>query len=420
MAHKGARLVTPDRKLSRKAQAAVIGGCLAAFIAAAVLLQNAERPSVPLGATDFSSQSRTAGQAFRPTDQQWAALTFEPVRRHRFQVEFATEGKIAVNEDSATPVFSPYAGRVTALQAKPGDFVQRGQPLFVVEATDTVQGLNDFITALSTMNSARSKLNLAQIVEKRANDLYAGKAVPLKDWQQAQADLAAAENDMRAAETAVEAVRNRLRILGRTEEQITRFQETRQINADTPIPSPISGTVVQRKVGPGQYVNSGASDPVFVIGDLSSVWLMAFVRESDAAKVRVGQRLNFRVLAAPQRDYRAKVDYVAATFDPVSRRLLVRATIDNKDGLLKPEMFAGVTLYSDDGLETLGVPRRAVIYEGEAARVWIARDDGSIEQRQVKLGLTNGDMIQVLDGLTAGERVIVAGSLFIDRAANGS
>jgi len=416
----GARLVTPDRKLSRKAQAAVIGGCLAAFMAAAVLLQYAGRRSAELETTDFSSQSRTTGRAFRPTEQQWAALTFEPVRRHRFLVEFATEGKIAVNEDSATPVFSPYAGRVTSLHARPGDFVQRGQPLFVVEATDTVQGLNDFITALSTLNTANSKLKLAQIVEKRANDLYAGKAVPLKDWQQAQADLAAAENDMRAAVTALEAVRNRLRILGRTDEQITRFQETRQINADTPIPSPISGTVVQRKVGPGQYVNSGASDPVFVIGDLSSVWLMAFVRESDAAKVRVGQRLNFRVLAAPQRDYRAKVDYVAATFDPVSRRLLVRATIDNKDGLLKPEMFAGVTLYSDEGLETLGVPRRAVIYEGDAARVWIARDDGTIEQRHVKVGLTNGDMIQVIDGLTAGERVIVAGSLFIDRAANGS
>jgi len=412
--------VTRDRKLSRTAQAAAIGGCLAAFLAGAILLENAGRRSAAREATDFSSQSRTAGHAFHPTEQQWASLTSEPVRAYPFRVEFATEGKIAVNEDSATPIFSPYAGRVTALRAKPGDFVQRGQLLFVVEATDTVQGLNDFITALSTMKSARSKLNLAQIIEKRANDLYAGKAVPLKDWQQAQADLATAENDMRASVTAVEAVHNRLRILGRSEEEIKRFEQTRQVDADTPIPSPIAGTVVQRKVGPGQYVNSGASDPVFVIGDLSTVWLTAFVRETDAAKVRRGQQLSFRVPAVPQREYRARVDYVAATFDPVSRRLLVRATVDNKDGLLKPEMFAGVTLYSDDGLEALGVPRKAVIYEGEATRVWIARDDHTIEQRQVKLGLTNGDMIQVLDGLTAGERVIVAGSLFIDRAANSS
>jgi len=419
-------VVNADRKLSPRAQIAVIGGCLAAFLAAAVLLQTAGNRSAADDqatddqATDFSSQSRTGSRTFRPTEQQWAALTSEQVRRHRFQLEFATEGKIAVNEDSATPIFSPYAGRVTALRAKPGEFVERGQLLFVVEATDTVQGLNDFITALSAMNTARSKLNLAKVIEKRANDLYAGKAVPLKDWQQAQADLAAADNDMRAAVTAVEAVRHRLRILGRTDEQITRFQETRQIAADTPIPSPIAGTVVQRKIGPGQYVNTGASDPAFVIGDLSSVWLTAFVRETDAAKLQLGQPLSFRVPAAPQRDYRARVDYIAATFDPVSRRLLVRATVDNKDRLLKPEMFAGVTLYADEAIESLGIPRKAVIYEAETARVWVARDDQTIERREVKLGLANGDLIQVIEGLAAGERVIVAGSLFIDRAATGS
>ncbi|WP_249446058.1 hypothetical protein, partial [Acinetobacter baumannii] len=88
------------------------------------------------------------------------------------------------------------------LLAKPSDVVERGQPLFVVEATDTVQALNDFVVALSALNTTRSKLKLAEIVEKRANDLYAGKAVPLKDWQQSQADLTAAQNDMRSAETA--------------------------------------------------------------------------------------------------------------------------------------------------------------------------------------------------------------------------
>src|SRR5262249_15854007 len=193
---------------------------------------------------EMSSQSRSSG-VFRPTQAQWAAMATAPAIRKTFRLEFATEGKIAVNEDRATPVFSPYAGRVMALQARPGDIVVAGQPLFVIEATDTLQGLNDLITALGTMNSARSKLNLTQIVEKRANDLYAGKAVPLKDWQQAQADLAAAQNDFRSSETAVEAVRKRLRILGRSDQEIDRFQQTRQINADTPVFAPIGGVVVQ-------------------------------------------------------------------------------------------------------------------------------------------------------------------------------
>ena len=290
--------------------------------------------------------SKATASRFVPSAAEWASLSVEPVSERVFRAEHITEGKIAVNEDSSTPIFSPYAGRVTKLLVKPSDMVERGQPLFIVEATDTVQALNDFVTALGALNTARSKLNLAQIVEKRPNDLYAGKAVPLKDWQQAQTDLTTAQNDMRSAETAVEAAHNRLRILGRSEEQISAFQQTRQISADTPIYSPIGGTVVQRKVGPGQFISSGASDPVFVIGDLSTVWLTAFVRESEAADVRVGQEIDFTVLALPGRTFKARIDYVSAAIDPSTRRLLVRATIDNKEGLFKPEMFANVTIYS--------------------------------------------------------------------------
>jgi len=357
---------------------------------------------------------------FTPSEAEWASLTTEPAKEQLFRAEHVTEGKIAVNEDSSTPIFSPYAGRVTKLLVKPSDTVERGQPLFIIEATDTVQALNDFAAGLSALNSARSKLNLAQIVEKRQNDLYAGKAVPLKDWQQSQSDLTTAQNDMRTAETAVEAARNRLRILGRSQEQISTFEETRQISADTPIYSPLGGTVVQRKVGPGQFVNSGASDPVFVIGDLSTVWLIAFVRESEAADVRLGQDIDFKVLALPGRSFKARVDYVAAAIDPSTRRLLVRATIDNKEGLFKPEMFASVTIYSGADRISVGVPKQALIYEGNRVRLWVAHDDKSLELREIQPGLVNGDLVEVRTNLKAGEKVVTRGSLFIDRAASAT
>ena len=413
--------MTASRQLPRWTQLAIVGSCIVVVVLGTVLLNIAESVSSRTVPTEVSSQSRNNG-GFRPTQAQWSAMAAAPVIHKTFRLEFATEGKIAVNEDRATPVFSPYAGRVMMLQARPGDTVAAGEPLFVIEATDTVQGLNDFITALATMNSARSKLNLAEIVEKRADNLYAGKAVPLKDWQQAQADLAAAQNDMRASETAVEAVRNRLRILGRSEEEIARFRETRQIKADTPVFAPIGGIVVQRKVGPGQFLNAGATDPAFVIGDLSTVWMTAFVRETDAANVRLGQSVSFSVLATRGREYRATIDFVASALDPNSRRLLVRATVDNSDNVLKPEMFANVTLYVDSPSKSgsLGIPREAVIYEGENAKVWVARDDQSIELRWVKLGLTNGTMVEVVSGLAAGENVITRGALFIDRLASGS
>jgi len=370
--------------------------------------------------SETTSPTKVALPRYVPSASEWASLSVAPVSERVFRAEHVTEGKIAVNEDSSTPIFSPYAGRVTKLLVKPSDMVQRGQPLFIVEATDTVQGLNDFIAALSAVNKARSTLNLAQIVEKRANDLYAGKAVPLKDWQQSQADLTTAQNDMRSSETALEAAHNRLRILGRSEDQISTFQQTRQMSADTPIYSPIGGTVIQRKVGPGQFISSGASDPVFVIGDLSTVWLTAFVRETEAAGVAVGQEIAFSLLALPGSEFKARIDYVSAAIDPTTRRLLVRATIDNKDGLLKPEMFANVTIYSGGDHPSIGVPKQALIYEGDHVRLWVVHDDKSIELREIETGLTNGDLVEARTNLKAGEKIVTKGSLFIDRAATGS
>ncbi len=145
---------------------------------------------------DISSQSRAARRPFELTATQWAALKFEAVSERVFRSQLVTDGKIAVDEDHATPIFSPYAGRVTKLMAKPGDVVERGQTLCVIEVTDMVQAQNDFIAAVSALNKARSQLNLARIIEKRQRDLYEGKAAPLKEWQQAQAELVGAENDL--------------------------------------------------------------------------------------------------------------------------------------------------------------------------------------------------------------------------------
>ena len=372
------------------------------------------------GHSEVSSQSRKGLQRYTPTPAEWASLTIQPVTERAFRAEHVAEGKIAVDEDRSTPVFSPYAGRVTKLLARPGDSVTQGQPLFVIEAADTVQAQNDFITAATGLNKARSALDLAQLQDKRAKDLFEGKAVPLKDFQQAEATLIQAQNDLRSTETALEAARNKLRILGLTDDAISAFQEKGRINPETTIFAPIAGTVVQRKIGPGQYVNSGASDPVFVIGDLSTVWLTAFVRETEASTVVVGQELTFNLLALPGRTLTGRINYVAAAIDPATRRLMVRATVDNASGQLKPEMFATVTLYAPDDQPSVGVPKQALIYEGDQVRVWVAHEDKSIELRQIKTGLTNGDLVEVHGNLKPGEQIVTKGSLFIDRAASGS
>jgi len=406
------------RALPARLQAVIVVGLLlvaGAAIGLAKIQTNGRRGEAD---TAVSSQSKRVRGIFYPTEAQWATLTVEPVQQRVFRSEHVTEGKIAVDEDRSTPIFSPYAGRVTKLFVKPGDTVTVGQPLFTVEATDMVQAQNDFISAATALNKAKSALNLAQINDKRQRLLYDGKAVPLKEVQNARAVLDAAENDLRSAEVALEATRNRLRILGKTDQEITEFQEKGTINPATPIYAPIAGTIVQRKVGPGQYVGTGATDPVFIIGDLSTVWVVAFIRESEAPAVHIGQAIYFTVLAYPDRAFPANISYVAAALDPITRRLLVRATVNNSAGLLKPEMFASVKILTGEGDTAVAVPRDAVIYEGGTARVWVVRGDSkAIELRRIKVGLTSGNMVEVIDGLAAGDRVVTKGSLFIDRVA---
>lgn len=359
---------------------------------------------------------------FRPSETQWTSLKFAPVQEATFRQARVTEGKIALNDDTTTPVFSPYSGRVTKLLAKAGDLVTQGQPLFVVAASEFVQGQNDLISALQGLNTARAQLRLATTNEKRQHDLYDAKAGALKDWQQSQADLETARSNERTAEIVLAAVRNRLRILGKSDEEIAALEQARQFNAEAVVTAPIGGTVTQRQVGLGQYINSaaaGASNPQFSIGNLNTVWLVANVREVDAPLMRVGAPVEVRVLAYPGKVFDAKITYVAPSVDPNTHRLPVRAEVANPDGALKPEMFANFSITTGDDVAAPAVPEDAVVYEGESARVWVAREDKSLALREIRVGRVSEGRVEVLSGLSPGDTVVSGGSLFIDRAAKG-
>ena len=393
-----------------------------AVVAVAVVLMNQDKssPKITVGAnTEVSSQAKRPAR-FVPTPAQWASLGIEPCRQMAFRSEYTTEGKISINEERSTAIYPPYSGRVTRVLVKAGERVQQGQPLFYIEAADMVSAQNNFLAAVGNLNKARSAVAIAEIIEKQNRTLYESKAGALRDFQTAQATLIQTRADLRNAETALEATRNNLSILGKTDAEITEFQEHGKITSDTPIFAPLSGTVVQRKIGPGQYVSyisTGAVDPVFVIGDLATVWIVAYVRESEAPRVRVGHQVEFTMLAYPNAVFKATIDHVAASLDPSIRRLMVRATLDNASGQFKPEMFASVTIYSDDGETSVAVPREAVIYEADTARVWVARADKTVEVRQIKAGITRAGLVQVVQGLQAGEAVVTKGSLFVDQAA---
>jgi len=407
---------------ARRAPALIAVWSLALIAGVALLLQTfgGRQDKAHGSAVEATAQFRRVGDVLYLTPKQLEALKIKKAEKHIFWTTLQTEGKISVNEDQSTPIFSPFAGRVTKLLAQAGDSVTRGQPLFVMEVADIVQAQNELMAAGNAMNKAKTALAYAEIVEQQNRRLYnSNNAIALRDVQQAEAAMNSAKNDLRSAETAFEAARNRLRILGRTDEEIKNFQDTGVISPETPIYAPISGTVVQRRVGPGQYVSytsTGSTDPIFVIGDLSTVWLVAYVREADAVKIRVGQPLEFTVLSLPNEIFRANITYVAALLDPSTRRLLVRALIRNEKGLFKPEMFARVRIMTEEGDSTVAIHRDAIVYEGNIAHLWVVRDDNSIQYRKIKTGMNEGELVEVVEGLSPGERVVIKGSLFVDRA----
>ena len=339
---------------------------------------------------------------FRASPQQLKTLTIELVQTRAFATEELTDGKISVDSDRATPVVSPYSGRVLRVIAGLGDSVKAGAPLATLEASEFVQAQND-------LQLAAAQVKLARINETRKHASYDAKGGSLQDWQQAQTDLT-------AAETALNSVRNRLQILGRSPADIAALETSRNMNPIATLTAPIAGVVVDRQVGPGQYLQAGGA-PVFTIADPSRVWLLANVRETDAGLVKLGQSVEVRVLAYPNRVFRARVTFVSAVVDPVTHRLPVRAEIDNRDGALKPEMFANFRILTSDATESPAVPAAAVIFEGEAAHVWVVAGDALLELRAIRAGRSNDGLVEVLDGLKPGESIVTKGGLFIDQAA---
>jgi cobalt-zinc-cadmium efflux system membrane fusion protein len=359
---------------------------------------------------------------FKPTKEQWAGFKIEPVRLVGFRPEQVTEGNIAIDDDLTTPVFSPYSGRVIKLIAKLGDHVEPSAPLFEIQASEFVQAQNDLITALANLQTARSQLAQAQTNEKRTHELYLAQGGALKDWQQAQTDLITAQNTVRSDEIAAHAVRSRLRILGKSDNEIASLeaQPTQKLDPVAIVPAPIGGTITQRQIGLGQFINStaaGASSPVYTIGNLSTVWLIANVREADAPLMQVGQPVEVRVLAFPGRVFKAKISWVAPAIDPNTHRLSVRADVENPDRELKPGMFASFSIITGEAATAPAVPQHAIVYEGDTARVWVAGEDGTIVARPVRVGQIANGMVEILAGLSEGERVVTSGALFIDRAA---
>jgi cobalt-zinc-cadmium efflux system membrane fusion protein len=375
---------------------------IVAVIAAVIVLVWMLLGRKPADSANAPGPTLTAGQV-KLTAGQLSTLGIATVKAATFHDAVVADGQIAVNADTTTQVFSPYSGRVVQVLAGIGDKVRSGAPLLRLDASENLDAQSALITALS-------QARLARLTETRRHAAYDSHGGSLQDWQQAQADLT-------TAEAALSAARGRLRVLGSSDAQVQALEAAGAVSPTATITSPITGLVTDRQIGPGQVVQAGDSTPVFTVADLSTVWLLCAVRDMDAAAISPGQVIHIHVQALPARDYRATVQSVGAEVDAATHRVIVRATVPNPDGRLKPAMLATSEILTSADSQAPGVPESAIVREGDQAHVWVLRADGVLQERAIQTGRTSGELTEVRQGLAVGERIVTSGSLFIDTAA---
>lgn len=342
-------------------------------------------------------------------------LTVEAVTERTIETERETTGKVAFNEDRMSPVFTPYAGRIVELLVNKGEVVKSGQPLLVIESPDLVAAENDLSAARSEVDKARIAVAASEKITERARRLLEREALAAKDVQQAEADLARTREELRRNEAAVTMVENRLALFGKDAREIEQLKTPGgTIDRRVVIRAPIAGTIVERKVGPGQFLKPDAPDPLFLISDLSNVWVMADVYESNLAGIRVGAPVQISVPAFPDRNFPARISFINPTLDAASRTVRVRCTVANPGGLLKPEMFARIKIGAAAPQLVPVVPSVAVITQGEKSIVLVEESPHHFRRRQVEIGQEAKGVVTIKSGLKVGERVVTRGALLLN------
>lgn len=397
----------PGKTLTKQKQIRLLG--IAA--AAAVLLFSAIALISWLMQPAPLEEEKTPAGAFRPTAEQMHQLGTQTVGTGTDPNSVQATGLIAVNGDHSTPVLLPVSGQIGDVYVQPGQHVSQGQPLFSISSTDFVEARNSMLAAAAQRATAAAQLQTAQQNATRQEAIFHTAGGAEKDYRQAQADLVAAQSNMRAADAAAAASRDRLAILGNPAGGASMKSVYR---------SPVSGTIASRDVAPGQYVTAGGSAPLMTISDLSRVWLVAQVSENDAPSVRVGDTVQVTTPAYPGRTFNATIDNVSPELDATTHRLPVRATVTNPDLALKPQMFASFAIRRRTAGSAMLVPSMAVIHEGDSARVWVVGRKGLLWTRLVTVGDSANGYDTIVNGLKPGERIVTSGAIFVNEAGLGA
>ena len=367
-----------------------------AVMAAAIILSSSGCSS----RTDDNAQaaSATASNVTLSAAQQ-QNIHLYTVASSRFRKTIETNGVVDFDNDQATSVLAPFSGPVSRLLVSPGARVKKGDPLAVVDSPDFATAISAYGKALATAKNTR---HLAEIDK----DLVQHDGVAQREEQQAATDAANADADRAAALQALVSLK-------------VDPQSIKDIQAGKPVSriggiirSPITGTVVEKLITPGQLLQAGTT-PCFTVADLSRVWVMAQVSGSDLASVSVGDSADILTGIASNIPS-GTVANISALVNPDTRAVVARVVVDNPGDVLKKQMYVRVLIHSRQQSTGVLVPVSAILRDDENLPfVYAAQSDRSFARQHVTIGDRVGDQYAIPDGLKAGDRIVVDGGLFM-------
>jgi cobalt-zinc-cadmium efflux system membrane fusion protein len=355
------------------------------------------------GCSPKSDNTQTAtSNNIKLTSEQRRNIKLYTVAVSKFRGMIDTTGVVDFDNDQATIMLAPFSGPVSRLLVSPGEQVKKGDPLAEVASPDFAAAIGTYRKAIATAQNSRRLADLDK-------DILDHQGISRREEEQAQTDAAGAEADRDAARQALLG----LDVDPGTISDVEAGRPTGRI-AGT-IRAPISGTVVEKNITPGQLLQAGTT-PVFTVADLSKVWVMAHVFDTDLASVHTGDLAD---VTTTTRTVSGTVNNIAAEVDPNTRSVTVRVLVNNPGDYLKKQMYVGVRIRDRQESSGLLVPVSAVLRDDENLPfVYITQSDGGFARQRVTLGSRTGDQYIISGGIRAGQQIVVDGAIFVQFMQN--
>ena len=368
-------------------------------------------------APESPSPASESTEAARPgvvtlSDTALARTGLRTVRASRVDLTtaVAVNGRIELDADRTVRVASFVEGVVRECCKSVGSYVREGETLAVLHSHQTHELLAEYRQAQAELQARQAELDFAKEAHHRASRLHELKAGPLAEVQRTETALSRAEKAVLSARAAVAGAEAHFEFLG-VEPPRGGAPGAEPEHLEIVIKSPRAGSVIERNITLGDVVN--VTDQLYLLSDLSRVWVIAQVPEEQLSEVSTGMKVNVRVRAYPDRIFPGSVTRISSELDPDSRMAAVRCSVPNPRGVLKVGMYAQVELSSSETRSALTVPRESVQTVDEHPTVFVEQSKGRYGVRRVQPGNEYGDLVEILDGLREGETVVAHGSFLL-------